>query len=377
VAITHRLVVDAATGAATVADALSRLGSAIGEIYNGLDADDGRALGDEWRALLADLASSAAPTRAGWLACYGESTANWWPVGTALGVRGLVNAVVRSPRVEVFHAGDHVSFYDNQLGTFCANWAAATILDELADPDGAPILLGAGDPAGWGLTSGDRERAAATPLFFAAAERFPVASAYITALGHCATSGTNREAVGLVGAGTAAQAAAWMAGHAGTTRPARDGRGRDGGDSITNVRSAWTSPTPAELDRLAGRIWAVSGLTRLSRDPSHLAAAIQWAVRSEVPIVSPNVLIREGEVGFRQPLVAAPADVGNAPSPQASHLDSWANPAGLSPAAAELTAEVAEATASLATDSAPISRPGRNDPCWCGSGKKFKFCHLR
>jgi preprotein translocase subunit SecA len=18
---------------------------------------------------------------------------------------------------------------------------------------------------------------------------------------------------------------------------------------------------------------------------------------------------------------------------------------------------------------------GRNDPCWCGSGKKFKFCH--
>jgi uncharacterized protein len=19
--------------------------------------------------------------------------------------------------------------------------------------------------------------------------------------------------------------------------------------------------------------------------------------------------------------------------------------------------------------------PGRNDPCWCGSGKKFKKCH--
>jgi hypothetical protein len=22
------------------------------------------------------------------------------------------------------------------------------------------------------------------------------------------------------------------------------------------------------------------------------------------------------------------------------------------------------------------SRPGRNDPCWCGSGKKYKKCHL-
>ena len=21
-------------------------------------------------------------------------------------------------------------------------------------------------------------------------------------------------------------------------------------------------------------------------------------------------------------------------------------------------------------------RPGRNDPCWCGSGKKYKKCHL-
>ena len=22
------------------------------------------------------------------------------------------------------------------------------------------------------------------------------------------------------------------------------------------------------------------------------------------------------------------------------------------------------------------SRPGRNDPCWCGSGQKYKKCHL-
>jgi len=25
---------------------------------------------------------------------------------------------------------------------------------------------------------------------------------------------------------------------------------------------------------------------------------------------------------------------------------------------------------------APAVAPGRNDPCWCGSGKKYKKCHL-
>jgi len=25
---------------------------------------------------------------------------------------------------------------------------------------------------------------------------------------------------------------------------------------------------------------------------------------------------------------------------------------------------------------APVVKPGRNDPCWCGSGKKYKKCHL-
>ncbi len=23
----------------------------------------------------------------------------------------------------------------------------------------------------------------------------------------------------------------------------------------------------------------------------------------------------------------------------------------------------------------PVPKPGRNDPCWCGSGKKYKKCH--
>jgi hypothetical protein len=24
----------------------------------------------------------------------------------------------------------------------------------------------------------------------------------------------------------------------------------------------------------------------------------------------------------------------------------------------------------------PEERPGRNEPCWCGSGRKYKKCHL-
>ena len=24
----------------------------------------------------------------------------------------------------------------------------------------------------------------------------------------------------------------------------------------------------------------------------------------------------------------------------------------------------------------PAVKPGRNEPCWCGSGKKYKKCHL-
>ncbi|MBX0328567.1 SEC-C domain-containing protein [Oscillochloris sp. ZM17-4] len=25
---------------------------------------------------------------------------------------------------------------------------------------------------------------------------------------------------------------------------------------------------------------------------------------------------------------------------------------------------------------APARKPGRNEPCWCGSGRKYKHCHL-
>ncbi len=29
-----------------------------------------------------------------------------------------------------------------------------------------------------------------------------------------------------------------------------------------------------------------------------------------------------------------------------------------------------------AEEKAPVIKPERNEPCWCGSGKKYKKCHL-
>jgi uncharacterized protein YecA (UPF0149 family) len=30
----------------------------------------------------------------------------------------------------------------------------------------------------------------------------------------------------------------------------------------------------------------------------------------------------------------------------------------------------------VSSETMPDKKLGRNDPCWCGSGKKYKRCHL-
>jgi len=37
----------------------------------------------------------------------------------------------------------------------------------------------------------------------------------------------------------------------------------------------------------------------------------------------------------------------------------------------------AQSKASAPPPIAPVSKLGRNESCWCGSGKKFKYCHGR
>jgi hypothetical protein len=42
-----------------------------------------------------------------------------------------------------------------------------------------------------------------------------------------------------------------------------------------------------------------------------------------------------------------------------------------------MQAETPGATKQAATPIRVQKTPGRNDPCWCGSGKKYKHCHMK
>lgn len=356
IAATHHALVSQASAAPTAAERLEALGIAVGEIFNGLDEDDGKRLGTEWRTLLADLASCGTHGVRGWAATFGESTANWWPPGSAPLTRGVVNAIVRSPTVEDLHTGDRVSYYDNQLGAMCANWAACSLLDPVLEPD----------PGTWGLTDSDVEHARQPRLYSVAASEFPAGWSVIESLGRCIDESTNNVGLDLPDAGTAEDARAWLIEHAGSTRkadidspvmPAHIER------NDATVRHAWSAPHPEELDRFeaTGAI-ATPSLTRLSRHPLHIAATLQWAVRTGVPVLTPNVYIEPRRVSYRIPPVAAPAIDSGPEDKQASHSESWTNAKGLSFAHAQ----------ALGVSHAKV---GRNEPCPCGSGAKYKRCH--
>jgi preprotein translocase subunit SecA len=76
--------------------------------------------------------------------------------------------------------------------------------------------------------------------------------------------------------------------------------------------------------------------------------------------------------------------VETAPEPpsleEASYIsqDDPVAPPSMSALAGEMGAAGAAAEAATATVvKAPNQKLGRNEPCWCGSGKKFKMCHGR
>jgi preprotein translocase subunit SecA len=53
------------------------------------------------------------------------------------------------------------------------------------------------------------------------------------------------------------------------------------------------------------------------------------------------------------------------------------NAAELAPGATELPAHSASPTSTTTAAPKPHEKLGRNDPCWCGSKRKFKQCHGR
>jgi hypothetical protein len=356
-AMTHHALVSEAMGHATAADRLAAMGCAAGEIYTGLTDEDGAKLSVEWRRMFTDLAACGPRGIAGWAAVFGESTGNWWPPGSSLLTRGVVNAIVRSPTVEDLHAGDRMSFYDSQLGAMCANWAAVSLLDPVVGPD----------PAGWGTTNVDH--VVDDRLYSAAADLFPAGWAVIDALGQCLSDAVTNRALELP-AGTADNAHEWLATHTGESRetdaktslPSSFAR-----RSVASVRHAWSAPDPDSFD-LSAEVQAIGtpSLTRLSRHPLHLAAVLDWAVRTGVSILTPNVLIEPTGVAYRQPLAAAPGIATGALDGQAFHSESWTDSTGLSARHAQRLG--------LTTSG---EKPGRNAPCPCGSGAKYKHCHGR
>lgn len=111
-------------------------------------------------------------------------------------------------------------------------------------------------------------------------------------------------------------------------------------------------------------------LLQVARHPAHIAVA-RW--------IAAVVAERNGNV------VAADAHVQAAADPHwepAVDRAAWyASDKGDAATAAELWGRIGQPTPELDAlqgliAAAPARLPGRNEPCWCGSGRKFKLCHL-
>jgi len=68
-----------------------------------------------------------------------------------------------------------------------------------------------------------------------------------------------------------------------------------------------------------------------------------------------------------------------APAPQQQQRSpgSAPSPAAVAAAQAQLRARAEAAAAARAPRQSEAPKIGRNDPCHCGSGKKYKNCHMR
>ena len=89
----------------------------------------------------------------------------------------------------------------------------------------------------------------------------------------------------------------------------------------------------------------------------------------QLDLANASYVAADDPVSSGGPLAALAADVGAAP------------PAAMAPPPADNGGAVTRGPiADDGESQAPLVKSdreklGRNDPCWCGSGKKFKFCH--
>ena len=98
-----------------------------------------------------------------------------------------------------------------------------------------------------------------------------------------------------------------------------------------------------------------------------------------------DVQVRQEEKSAEPPSevsYTAPADPDGAGEPTTARPAAAAAGSATATAVAEGTAPPAQPTPSPTARQQPVTKSaeeklGRNDPCWCGSGKKYKNCHLR
>jgi hypothetical protein len=254
---------------------------------------------------------------------------------------------------------------DNQFGTMVACWAAAMMLDSRLD----------GDPSTWTLGNATR----ADSAYLTAVEKFAATREILRALSRCMAEQVTSADVVRSSTGDELDleiADRWLQENA-PDQETTTSTHLSFADAKVHLRDAWTAPTRAELlQLLSAEAVAVPSLTRLSRNPVHLAAVVQRVVCKDIPIVTPNVMLSTSRVHVRQPLVPAPV-IGRFPA----YADSWTDFAGLAPEHEEMLKALPPrlATTNDTRRPPPKRSPkiGRNEPCPCGSGRKYKHCHGR
>jgi hypothetical protein len=69
------------------------------------------------------------------------------------------------------------------------------------------------------------------------------------------------------------------------------------------------------------------------------------------------------------------AEQGQAVDPAMDALNAGVVPSGNEARNGQRAAQAGDEQVLVPTVKAPHEKIGRNAPCWCGSGKKFKLCH--
>jgi hypothetical protein len=330
----HQLLADS-DGASTAAAALDLLASNLATTYNGLDDTDQPVLAAEWRMLLADLLAAPDHIRAVWLTTHREAVTGWLPTQVGWRTKAVANIVVRGPAVERFHAtgSPKTTFLDNQLGTSVLLWAAAQLLDRY------PLT----SPQAAGLGPDDLEAASTFE------HRLPAA----------ADQDGWRILQTVADAATAANRTATF--EASTLGEDSSHVGAGEADLVRDELNAW-DPIPYNRldDLIKNTLLAVPSIVSLNRSPVHLANSVGRLVAAGTSLVTPNVFIdARGTVQVRRSYLP-PTDKRELGPDTFATLPA----AGLSRAHQR----------ALGIPLSGNQRPGRNDPCPCGSGRKYKRC---